>query len=105
MKDLYERIYDVVRRVPLGRVTTYGAIARCIGIGGSARMIGYALNAVGDDMSIPCHRVVNRNGELTGKRHFATPHLMRELLESEGVVFDGEAVDMAACFWEPGGEV
>jgi methylated-DNA-protein-cysteine methyltransferase related protein len=102
VSDLYERIYDIVRAVPVGRVTTYGAIARVIGIGRSSRMVGYALNAVADDMSIPCHRVVNRNGELSGRMHFATPTLMRELLESEEITFVGEAVDMAQHFWDPG---
>jgi methylated-DNA-protein-cysteine methyltransferase-like protein len=101
MSDLYARIYDIVRNIPVGRVTTYGAIARCIGIGRSSRTVGYALNAVADDMSIPCHRVVNRNGELSGRMHFATPTLMRELLESEDVAFDGDAVDMARHFWDP----
>src|SRR5687768_14515083 len=101
MSDLYERIYDIVRRIPIGSVTSYGAIARCIGIGRSSRMVGYALNAVADDMSIPCHRVVNRNGELSGKMHFATPTLMRELLESENITFVDEAVDMKRHFWDP----
>lgn len=104
MKDLYERIYEIVREIPVGKVTTYGAIARAIGIGRSSRMVGYALNAVADDMSIPCHRVVNRLGELSGRMHFATPTLMRELLESEEVGFVGEAVDMERCFWDPSEE-
>jgi methylated-DNA-protein-cysteine methyltransferase-like protein len=104
MSDLYERIYDIVREIPVGRVTTYGAIARVIGIGRSSRTVGFALNAVADDMSIPCHRVVNRNGELSGKMHFATPTLMRELLESEDVTFIDDAVDMQRHFWDPGEE-
>ena len=101
MTDLYQRIYAIVREIPVGSVTSYGAIARAIGIGRSSRMIGYALNAVADDMSIPCHRVVNRNGELSGRMHFATPTLMRELLESESVTFVGDAVDMERHFWDP----
>ena len=101
MNDLYTRIYEIVREIPVGRVTTYGAIARSIGIGRSSRMVGYALNCVVDDMSIPCHRVVNRNGELSGRMHFATPSLMRELLESEEVTFVGDAVDMEKHFWDP----
>lgn len=104
VSDLYERIYDIVRLIPVGRVTTYGAIARVIGIGRSSRMVGYALNSVADDMSIPCHRVVNRNGELSGRMHFATPTLMREMLESEEITFVGDAVDMARHFWDPAGE-
>ena len=99
--DFFQRVYEVVRLVPPGRVTTYGAIARAIGAGRSARIVGYALNGVVEDMSIPCHRVVNRNGELSGSRHFATPTLMRELLESEGVRFRGDAVLMSEHFWDP----
>lgn len=83
-------------------VTTYGAIARHIGAGRSARAVGYALNAAAGNDDMPCHRVVNRNGELSGKVHFATPTLMRELLEEEGVEFSGEAVVMEKHFWDPG---
>lgn len=99
--DFFQRVYDLVRMIPAGRVTTYGAIARHIGAGRSARIVGYALNGVVEDMSIPCHRVVNRNGELSGRMHFPTPTLMRELLESEGVTFQGESVRMAKHYWEP----
>lgn len=101
MSDFYERVYDVVLDIPRGRVTTYGAIARAIGAGKSARTVGYALNAVAGDEQYPCHRVVNRNGDLSGKSHFATPTLMRELLEAEGVTFDGDRVDMNQHLWEP----
>ncbi len=99
--DFYHRVYDVVRSIPVGKVTTYGAIARALGTGRSSRLVGWALNAVADDMSVPCHRVVNRLGELSGKMYFATPTLMRELLESEGVTFDDEHVRMADHYWEP----
>ncbi len=99
--DFYRRVYRVVRRIPTGKVTTYGAIAEQIGARSSSRMVGYALHGVAGDMDIPCHRVVNRNGELTGKMHFATPTLMRDLLESEGVTFRGDAVDMKLHFWQP----
>jgi len=99
--DFYHRVYDVVRAIPIGKVTTYGAIARLLGTGRSSRLVGWALNAVADDMSIPCHRVVNRLGELSGKMHFATPTLMRDLLESEGVTFQDERVRMEKHFWDP----
>jgi methylated-DNA-protein-cysteine methyltransferase-like protein len=99
--DFFERVYDLVRTIPTGRVTTYGAIARHIGAGRSARIVGYALNGVMEDMSIPCHRVVNRNGELSGRMHFPTPTMMRELLESEGVTFVGDRVRMEEHYWEP----
>jgi methylated-DNA-protein-cysteine methyltransferase-like protein len=99
--DFFERVYEVVRLIPEGRVTTYGAIAAYLGARSSARMVGYALNAVAGDMSIPCHRVVNRNGELSGKLHFATPTFMREMLESEGISFDEERVLMEPHFWDP----
>jgi methylated-DNA-protein-cysteine methyltransferase-like protein len=100
--DIYQRIYSIVRQIPAGKVTTYGKVAEMVGIRSSARMVGYALNNCPDD-TIPCHRVVNRNGELTGKFHFATPALMRELLESEGVEFIGEAVNLKKHLWEKGG--
>ncbi len=101
--DFFERVYDVVRSIPRGRVTTYGAIARVLGMRSSARMVGWALNAVAlhDRQDIPAHRVVNRLGELSGKMHFETPFAMRERLEAEGVQFQGETVDMARYFWEP----
>jgi len=68
-------------------VTTYGLIAQSLGMKSSARMVGWALNSVAGNIDIPCHRVINRRGELTGRRYFATPNLMRELLESEGIEF------------------
>ncbi len=99
--DIYESIYEIVRSIPLGRVTTYGAIGKSIGMRSSARMVGWALNAVAGRNDIPCHRVVNRVGELTGKMHFATPTLMKELLEAEGICFIGDTVDMKKHFWHP----
>lgn len=100
--DFYQRVYLLVQSIPKGRVTTYGAIARHLGVAWGARMVGYALHAVASDMSMPCHRVVNRNGDLTGKMHFATPTLMRDLLKSEGVRFKGDCVRMDLHFWDPG---
>ena len=101
--DIYERIYDIVRAVPRGKVTTYGHIAAAIGSRGGARLVGWALNAVAhsDRIDIPCHRVVNRLGELSGKMHFETPHVMRERLQAEGIQFQGEAVDMRQYLWVP----
>ena len=96
--------------IPRGKVSTYGAIGRALGMKSSARMVGWALNGIansdyrhssGKIMQVPAHRVVNRNGELTGKMHFATPTLMKELLLSEGIAFIGEAVDMERHLWEP----
>jgi len=101
--DLYERIYDIVRSVPSGKVTTYGHIAQAVGTRGGARLVGWALNAVAlsDRIDIPCHRVVNRLGVLSGKMHFETPYVMRERLEAENVTFIGETVDLSRHLWIP----
>lgn len=99
-KHIYNRIYEIVNAVPSGKVTSYGNIAQAIGTKSSARLVGWALNAAAYQKGIPCHRVVNRNGDLTGKHHFATPNLMKELLISEGVKFNGERVIMSDFFWD-----
>lgn len=102
--DFFDRVYDVVRRIPRGRVTTYGHIAAVLGARSAARMVGWAMNAVGHDArvaDVPAHRVVNRNGELTGRMHFETPFVMRERLEAEGVTFIDDRVDMARHCWDP----
>ena len=103
MSDFYEMVYDVVRQIPQGRVTNYGAIARYLGSGGSARMVGWALNVSHLQIPhVPAHRVVNRNGLLTGKVHFGSPNVMQELLENEGVkVVDDCVVDFDQLFWDP----
>jgi len=103
-KSFYERVWTVVAQIPSGRVTTYGDIAEYLGRRGAARTVGWALNAaVGS--GLPCHRVVNRNGALTGKRHFETPDVMEERLRSEGVMFtDEDHVDLQQHRWVPGGE-
>lgn len=103
--SFYERVWAVVAKIPPGRVTTYGDIATYLGRRGAARTVGWALNdAVGSDL--PCHRVVNRNGRLTGKRFFETPEVMEERLRSEGVTFiDTDQVDLAAHRWVPGDEI
>jgi methylated-DNA-protein-cysteine methyltransferase-like protein len=98
---LYEKIFEIVKQIPIGKVTTYGEIAKVIGIKSSARYVGWALNSNKLSGEIPAHRVVNRNGDLTGKMHFPTPHYMREMLESEGVTFKGDRVDMAKHLWKP----
>lgn len=102
-KDFFERVYAVVRLVPSGRVTTYGAIARSIGAPGSARMVGWAMNAShAQKIPVPAHRVVNRNGQLTGKMHFEYPGAMQQLLAKEGVVVEQDKVqDFKALFWDP----
>ena len=100
-KDFFIRVLEVVVRIPKGKVTTYGAIGKFLGLKSSARMVGYALNSTKYNEEYPCHRVVNRNGELSGKLHFATPDLMRELLESEEIEFIEDTVNMKKHFWEP----
>lgn len=100
-QDFYARVYDLVRLIPPGKVCTYGIIAEFLGAKSSSRMVGWALNCVIDRIDIPCHRVVNRNGDLTGKLHFAYPELMKELLLSEHVNFIGEAVDLQKHLWNP----
>lgn len=105
--DFFDKVYKIVAKIPVGRVSTYGAIARATGLRSSARMVGWALNSIGDDnyspggRNLPAHRVVNRNGELTGRIHFATPNFMREMLEAEGIVFSGDRVNMNKFMWEP----
>jgi methylated-DNA-protein-cysteine methyltransferase-like protein len=101
-KDFYERVYDIVRQIPYGRVTSYGAVARAIYAAGSARMVGYALSAAVNLPDIPAHRVVNRNGLLTGKHHFGGSFVMQQLLESEGVVVaEDQVVHFKKLFWDP----
>lgn len=97
----YDLVYEVVRQVPRGRVTTYGAIADYLALG-SARMVGWALNKSFSGIGVPAHRVVNRQGELSGRIHFPTPTMMQQLLEQEGVeVVDNKIVDFKALFWHP----
>jgi methylated-DNA-protein-cysteine methyltransferase related protein len=103
MNDLFQKIYDVVKQIPPGRVTSYGAVAAFIGLSGSARMVGWAMNASHySSAGIPAHRVVNRNGLLTGKHHFETLWTMQELLESEGIeIVDDQIVYFDKIFWDP----
>lgn len=107
MSDFFQRVYEVVKQIPPGRVTSYGAIAKYLGSTGSARMVGWAMNASHSQREfVPAHRVVNRNGMLTGKHHFDTPDTMKELLENEGVkVVDDRIVAFQQHFWNPAEEL
>lgn len=102
-ESIYDAIYDVVRAVPKGRVTSYGAVAAAIGAKSGARVVGYAMNLChGIKPKVPAHRVLNRNGLLTGKHHFNPPGKMQELLEKEGIkVVDDKVVDFDKKFWDP----
>lgn len=101
-QGFFERVYDVVRQVPYGTVTSYGAIARYLGTGGSARMVGWAMNNAHSMEDVPAHRVVNRNGVLTGKHHFPGTRLMEQLLENEGIqILNDQVVDFKSHFWDP----
>lgn len=106
-KDFFKDVYDVVRLIPKGRATSYGAIANYLGDKRGARMVGYAMNAAHQQVpKVPAHRVLNRNGLLTGKHHFAHPNEMQELLESEGLVVKNEqVVDFVLFFWDPNKEL
>lgn len=100
--SFFERVYEVARQIPYGRVTTYGAIAKAVGAARSARMVGYAMNASHKDETVPAHRVVNRKGILTGKHHFGGTNLMQQLLENEGiVVIDSQIQDFEKLLWIP----
>lgn len=97
----YENVYDLVRLIPRGRVTTYGAIANFLGLG-SARMVGWALNQCLHDGDIPAHRVINRKGELSGRMHWSPPERMQEMLEEEGLVIkDHQVQDFKEKLWSP----
>ena len=100
--NFFERVYAVVRQIPYGKVTSYGAIAKVLGTARSARMVGWAMNSSHNLEDVPAHRVVNRNGLLTGKMHFDGTNLMQQLLENEGiVVVDSQIVDFEKVFWMP----
>jgi methylated-DNA-protein-cysteine methyltransferase-like protein len=101
--SFFEDVFDVVRQIPRGRVTTYGAIAQYLGTRMSARMVGWAMNASHvSNPPVPAQRVVNRNGMLSGRHHFSTPTKMEELLKKEGImVKDDVIVDFRKIFWDP----
>jgi len=105
-QNFFQRVYEVVKQIPFGRVTSYGAIAKHIGAPGSARMVGWAMNASHIMPDIPAHRVVNRKGLLTGKHHFDGTNLMQQLLENEGItVMDNQIQDFEKHYWDPGKEI
>lgn len=105
-QNFFQRVYDVARLIPYGRVTSYGAIAKYLGAARSARMVGWAMNASHNDDTVPAHRVVNRKGVLTGKHHFDGTNLMQQLLENEGVkVNDLQIQNFEAIFWDPSKEL
>lgn len=100
--NFFQRVYEVAKLIPYGRVTSYGAIAKYLGAARSARMVGWAMNSSHTQENVPAHRVVNRKGILTGKHHFDGTNLMQQLLESEGVVvIDNQIQDFDKLFWDP----
>lgn len=100
--NFFQDVYAVVRLIPQGRVTSYGAIAQYLGAKGSARMVGWAMNAAHTLPDVPAHRVVNSAGLLSGKAHFGSPTLMQELLEAEGINIKNDKVqDFKTVFWNP----
>ncbi|MBW6536817.1 MAG: MGMT family protein [Mariniphaga sp.] len=107
MGDFFSKVYEVVKQIPPGRVTSYGAIAKYLGTAGSARMVGWAMNAShSHNRFVPAHRVVNRSGLLTGKNHFDAPNAMKELLENEGIKVKGDQiVNFKNHFWDPAKEL
>ncbi len=101
--DFFSNVYEVTKLIPFGRITSYGAIARYLGSGRSARMVGWALNVCHNNNDfIPAHRVVNRKGLLTGKHHFGNSSTMAQLLENEGIIIgDDKIINFSERFWDP----
>ena len=105
-KDFFELVFQVVKLIPSGRVTSYGAIANYLGSKRGARMVGWAMNASHQYAEIPAHRVVNRNGLLSGKMHFPTPDSMQQALESEGIHIQEDQIQyFSEIFWDPSKEL
>ena len=105
-KDFFQKVYEVVKMIPSGRVSTYGLIAKYLGSAKSSRVVGYAMNASHQNSDIPAHRVVNRLGILTGKHHFSGTTLMKNLLESEGVKIQNDRVlNFKKGVWDPSKEL
>lgn len=105
-KDFFEQVYQVVKLIPKGRATSYGSIAIYLGSKRGARMVGWAMNASHHLPGIPAHRVVNRNGLLSGKMHFATPETMQQALEAEGIYIQNDQIqDFDKIFWDPSKEL
>jgi methylated-DNA-protein-cysteine methyltransferase-like protein len=104
--NFFEQVYEIVKEIPFGRVTSYGAIAQALGAKKSSRMVGWAMNACHNRPEIPAHRVVNRNGLLTGKMHFSTPTEMEERLKKEGInITNDQIVEFQKIFWDPNMEL
>lgn len=104
--NFFEKVYEVVQQIPYGKVTSYGAIAKYLGAAKSARMVGWAMNASHGNANIPAHRVVNRNGLLTGKHHFQGTNLMQQLLENEGIkIKNNQIINFSKVFWDPNSEL
>jgi methylated-DNA-protein-cysteine methyltransferase-like protein len=105
-ESFFELVYEIVRQIPKGRVTSYGAIAACLGAKLSARMVGWAMHGAHSlKPKVPAHRVVNRNGMLSGKHHFETPTRMEELLKKEGIIVKDDTIqDFKKIFWNPATE-
>jgi len=102
--NFFNKVYEIVRIIPIGRVTSYGAIGKYLGSAKSARMVGWALNKCPND--VPAHRVINRNGLLTGKAHFNGINLMQQLLENEGIVVEeNKVINLGNNFWDPSKEL
>jgi len=102
--NFFNNVYEIVRIIPIGRVTSYGAIGKYLGSAKSARMVGWALNKCPND--VPAHRVINRNGLLTGKAHFNGINLMQQLLENEGIVVEeNKVINLGNNFWDPSKEL
>lgn len=101
--NFFEKVYALARQIPFGKVTSYGAIAKHLGAAGSARMVGWAMNASHNKPDIPAHRVVNQKGLLTGKHHFDGTNVMQQLLENEGIIIiNNQIQDFEKHFWNPG---
>ena len=104
--NFFQKVYEVTKQIPFGRVTSYGAIANYLGAGKSARMVGWAMNSAHNLNDVPAHRVVNRVGVLTGKHHFDGTNLMQQLLESEGVkINNNQILNFKDLFWDPSKEL
>lgn len=104
--NFFDRVYEVVKKIPYGRVTNYGSIAKYLGSAKSSRAVGYAMNASHNIADLPAHRVVNKLGLLTGKHHFFGSNLMKDLLESEGVeIIDNQVIQFDSLYWDPSVEL
>ncbi len=104
--NFFDRVYEVVKKIPYGRVTNYGSIAKYLGSAKSSRAVGYAMNASHNIADVPAHRVVNKVGLLTGKHHFFGSNLMKDLLESEGIeIIDNQVIQFDSLYWDPSVEL